>query len=40
MDSDGTLALEESYDVGDGILWRNGDEQMNVIGTGIAFENL
>ncbi len=40
MDANGTLAFEETNDVGNRVFWRNGDEEMDVIGTGIAFEDL
>ena len=38
--SDGTLALEEAHDVCDRVFWRNGEQHVDMIGTGCRFEDL
>ena len=40
MNADGTLPLQEAHDEGDRVLGRDFEEKVDVIGTGIAFENL
>jgi len=40
VDANGRFSFEESHDVGNGVFWRDGDKQMNVVGTGVAFHDL
>ena len=38
--ADGTFSFEEAHDMGDGILGRDFEEHVNVVGAGVGFEDL